>query len=131
MNSRKLGIGQSEDNMNFSGICWYCHWGWSKPVAEIYLAAVEKLGGDDIELRDGISHVIWEDENFHLAESQLEKFDSYQHRTGIDELAIVKWSLEELVKIPLDIRCPEPDDYEGENPQDYPPKDDVKMVKVR
>ena len=26
--------------------CWYCHWGWPEPVAQIYLAAVAALGGD-------------------------------------------------------------------------------------
>jgi len=24
------------------GICWYCHWGWAKPVADIYDEALFK-----------------------------------------------------------------------------------------
>lgn len=29
------------------GICWYCYWGWPKPVADIFLAAKAALNGDD------------------------------------------------------------------------------------
>lgn len=110
------------------GICWYCHWGWSKPVADIYLAALEKLGGDCTPLNFGPAHIVWEDENWDSVDWSLENFDKYGGRFTSDELAVVRWSLEELKKIPLQEREIEPEDYDDEHPEKYPPT--IETVKI-
>ncbi|GAH80793.1 unnamed protein product, partial [marine sediment metagenome] len=55
--------------------CWYCHWGWAKPVAEIYTAALAALDGDSSLLEYGPSHIVWADENWDWAERSLENFE--------------------------------------------------------
>ena len=47
--------------------CWWCHWGWPKPIADIYDDCVERLGGDEGPLLWGPAHVVWADENWELA----------------------------------------------------------------
>ena len=106
-------------------ICWYCYWGWAKPVAEIYKKALEKLDGNWGLLHFGPSHLVWEDENFDSAEWCLEHFDDYTEGYTKEEAAVVKWSLQELVKIPIKQRCIEPEDYDGEHPENYPPDCEV------
>lgn len=110
------------------GICWYCYWGWAKPVADIYQEALRRLDGDDFPLKFSGSHIVWEDENFDLAEGCLEHFKEHNDDYSEEDLAIVRWSLEELVKLPLDIRCPEPEDYDDEHPELFPPT--IEVVKV-
>ena len=112
-------------------ICWYCHWGWYKPVAEIYNKAVVKLNGHAEPLHYGPSHVVWDDENFDSAEFCLENFDRYIGDYSNADLKIVRESLEELAKIPLDVRCPEPDNYDGEHPELYPPPKDIEMIRIK
>ncbi len=111
------------------GICWYCYWGWSKPVAAIYKKALDALCGWEGPLHFGPSHLVWEDENFGSAEWCLAHFDEYKRDYTVAELTIVKQSLEDLAKLPLDIRCVEPEDYEGEHPELFPPPIDIEMVK--
>jgi hypothetical protein len=121
-------------------ICWYCHWGWAKPVAEIYKRAFEdlkKLPGDAyIALNYGPAHVVWADENFDSAEWCLKDFDNwcaeYQTKVDLDDeqLAIVKRSLEELAAMPLTEReAGPPDDYDDEHPENYPPTVEVENVR--
>ncbi|MFA5714370.1 MAG: hypothetical protein WC998_01345 [Candidatus Paceibacterota bacterium] len=112
-------------------ICWYCHWGWSKPVAELYKKHANAFNGDFIPLHFGPAHIVWEDENFDTESIQwcLDNFDLYKGDYSENELAIVRQSLEEMLKLPEEIRCVEPDDYDHENPDKYPPK--VEMEKIR
>lgn len=109
------------------GICWYCHWGWAKPVAEIYEEALRRLDGYDSPLHFGPAHIVWEDENFDSAEWCLENFEKYKGDYAPEELEIVRWSLEELAKLPMSVREIIPDDYDDEHPELYPPK--VEVVK--
>ena len=113
------------------GICWYCHWGWNKPVADIFKEAVEKLDSD-MPLRYGPAHIVWEDENWetHHINWCLEHFDEYKGENSKEELRVVKWSLEELLKVPEEERCIEPEDYDGNHPQNFPPPKEIEMVKV-
>ena len=111
------------------GLCWYCYWGWPRPVADIYRNAMGKLDGDDSPLLYGPSHVVWADENFHSAEWCLEHFDEYKEDYSDDDLAIVKQSLEELAALPIEVRCVEPEDYDDEHPELYPPPDEIEMIK--
>ena len=115
------------------GTCWYCHWGWSKPVANIYKRAVADLGGNSNPLHYSASHVVWEDENFHLAEDCLKHFDELNENFNNDktELEIVRQSLKELAALPLDIKCVEPEGYRDDpnnDPQSFPPPNGCEMV---
>lgn len=101
-------------------ICWYCYWGWPKPVAEIYREALNRLGGNESPLDYGPSHIVWADENFDSVEWCLEHFDECRRDYTDEELAVVRWSLEEMAKIPLEIRNPWPEDYDGEHPENFP-----------
>lgn len=109
-------------------VCWYCYWGWAKPVAEIYLKALEDLGGNGSSLHSGPAHIVWEDENFGSAEWCLEHFDEYSEGHSDAYLEIVRESLEKLAALPLEVRCVEPADYDGEHPELYPPL--VEMIKM-
>jgi hypothetical protein len=119
------------------GICWYCYWGWPKASQNIFDKAVEKLGGDDSPLLFGPSHVVWEDENFcdRSIRDCLDYFGPFLERTPdrFDEfqLSVVRWSLEELLKVPEEIRCCEPEDYDEENPKNFPPPDGIEMARKR
>jgi len=110
------------------GICWYCYWGWPKSVAEIYKQAIDKLGGDSDPLHYGPAHIVWDDENFDSAEWCLEHFAEYKGDWTDSDLDIVRWSLVELAKLPMNIREIVPGDYDDEHPENYPP--DVEVVKV-
>ena len=105
--------------------CWYCYWGWAKPVAEIYLRALADLGGNEIPLDYGPGHIVWGDENFDSAEWCLEHFDEYADGLSEHEKRVVRRSLEELVALPMEVRCVEPEDYDGEHPENYPPAVEV------
>lgn len=102
--------------------CYYCYWGWSKPVYDIYKEAVKLLGGADSVLHFGPSHIVWEDENWDSAKWCLEHFEEYSGPYSKEELDVCRWSLEELEKVPLELRCIEPEDYDGEHPELFPPK---------
>lgn len=111
-------------------ICWHCHWGWSKPVANIYHEAVKKLGAWE-PLHFSAGHIVWEDENWDCVEDCLRRFDEWKNTKYTKEQnEIVRWSLEELSKIPLEIRDPCPDDYDGKHPENFPPPDSITMVKI-
>lgn len=111
-------------------ICWYCHWGWAAPVAEIYRQAVYKLEENETPLHYGPAHIVWSDENWDSVDWCLEHFDENKGENSEADLAVVRWSLEELAKLPLDQIEIEPEDYDGENPEKYPPPPGVEVVKV-
>lgn len=115
--------------VNFSYCCWYCYWGWAKPVADIYMRAAEMM--DDVRLLHyGPAHVVWEDENWDSAEWCIQHFDEHKEDYDPSDLEVVRWSLFELTKLPPEIREIEPKDYDGVNPQNYPPAEGVEVVKV-
>jgi hypothetical protein len=94
---------------------------------EIYKEGIKKAGWSAMHF--GPAHVVWEDENFEHAESCLRDFDKYAKNLTKEEQAGVRWSLEELSKVSLESRCPEPKEYDGEHPELYPPAKNIKMVK--
>jgi hypothetical protein len=109
------------------GICWYCYWGWAKPVADIYDEALAKLGGDDSALKFGRSHIVWEDENWEDENIDFCLNEADRGRFTEEEDAIVIESLRKLRALPEEVRCCEPEDYDDEHPSDYPPT--VEVVK--
>lgn len=121
------------------GICWYCSWGWPKPVADIY-DKYEAIAGESA-MRYGPAHCTWADENFEreLVQSELDGFDEHVSkwnwedractiaRHSPEELAAVKQSLVELLSLPDDVLVPRPD-YDDEHPADFPPPADFEML---
>lgn len=108
------------------GVCWWCHWGWPKPIQDIYAAALLKLEGNSSPLRYGPAHIVWEDENWDSAQWCLDHFDEFRGKHSEEDLAVVRWSLEELLKVDKKFTLV-PEGYAGENPQDYPPPSDWVM----
>lgn len=104
--------------------CWYCHWGWAKAVQAIYDEFVEELG-DNNAMHYGPAHIVWEDENFdddsirHCLAHEWSA-DAYPHCSQ-EEFAVVRRSLEKLMTVPESVRCCEPEEYDGEHPDRFPP----------
>ena len=73
----------------------------SDKAKAIFNAAWEKLNGDIDSLTDGVAHIVWDDYNVEDSYIKycLEKIE--RERVILD---VVKWSLEELLKIPEDER---------------------------
>jgi hypothetical protein len=115
-------------------LCWFCYWGWPKVIDDIYQQALSKLDGDEKPLCFGPAHVVWEDENFDSAEWCLENFDKYSQGHSEQELAVVKWSLEELAKVPMSTRTvareynDAVDADQDVHPKDYPPPKGMEMA---
>ena len=107
------------------GICWYCHWGWPKAIKNIYEQATEKLDGDTSPLNFGPAHIVWEDENWGSVQWCIDHFDEYSKDFSEHEKSVVMWSLQELLKLPEHVLNAEPDDYDDEHPENYPPPSDV------
>ena len=105
------------------GICWYCTWGWSKPVVEIYQRFAPVAGW--AAMHYGAAHIVWDDENFERehVQSCLDDFDKYKrdYCTPAENDA-VRESLIALLALPDDVLAPCPDDYDNENPSAYPPR---------
>lgn len=113
------------------GICWYCYWGWSKPVADIYTRFVAVAG--ESAMHYGPAHIVWDDENFERECVQycVDGFDAddahwNDGRHTRDELEAVRQSLFALLALPDAELAPMPEDYDDEHPADYPPA--VEMV---
>ena len=115
------------------GICWYCWWGWPKSVADIYERALAALDGDESELLYGPGHIVWADENF--AREHVEwclhegEAGEYWHDYATDKSKkIVLDSLRELLALPDSILDSVPEEYDGENPERYPPPSPIPFV---
>ena len=105
--------------------CWYCHWGWSVPVAAIYREALAELGGDMMPLHYGPAHIVWEDDNFRDEDVKwcLNEliFNRARYDYSDEQITVVRRSLEALLEIPETIRCCEPAGYDGARPERFPP----------
>lgn len=134
MNRQDMAANLQTDN-RFNGskkmICWFCYWGWPLAVYEIYKRALDALHGDARPLLYGPGHVVWADENFGHAQSCLDIFDQCRWLDDYSNevWAIVRRSLEELAALPDEAWDVEPEDYDGEHPENYPPAAGVVMVK--
>ena len=70
----------------------------------IYDEAAKRLDGDTEPLDYGPAHIVWDDDNYDSAEYCLQTFDEMQYKYTPEQLAVVRWSLQELAKIPIGIR---------------------------
>ncbi len=75
------------------------------------------------------AHIVWNDENFDSAELCIENFDRYGGDYSDGELAIVRQSLEELARLPLDVKCIWPEDYDDMHPELFPPPVGIKTMR--
>lgn len=110
-------------------MCYWCYWGWPKPIRDIYDDCEQRAG--ESAMLYGPGHVVWADENWGSAWSCLDYFDQWvrlwnydrgKDRFTAEQLAVVRESLERLVAVPEEFkREPEGYDDENENPADYPP----------
>lgn len=116
--------------------CWYCHWGWPKPVHDIYVKYRALLGDDYEALEEGPAHIVWGDENFedfaiyHCL--SLCKNPSRSQHFGYSGavLPLVTASLEELLTIPEEQRCIVPEGYDGVDPSQFPPPKGVEVARI-
>lgn len=106
-------------------ICWYCYWGWAEPVAALFIEMVARLGGWYEGLTNGPAHIVWADENFDDGSIAycLAKCEAPDAREDYSpqQIAACRESLFKLKAIPEHVRCCVPADYDGENPENFPP----------
>lgn len=112
--------------------CYNNYWGWPKPVADIYkkygamLDPENPLSGQD--LLETLCHVVWSDENFDQWESTLKTWDvDPDYYCSVDQEKIAKQSLVELGALDPDVRDYVHPDYDGAQPENYPPE--IEFVK--
>lgn len=111
--------------------CWYCYWGWPKQVYDIGKKHEDRLA--DSELAYGPGHVVWSDENFDTAiiEACIRDAEEYRGDLSDAEFSIHVESLRELLTVPEEIRCCEPEAYDGEGDTSLvPPPVGIEMVKA-
>lgn len=108
------------------GMCWYCYWGWPRVVRDIFSDAKFALGGDENPLIFGPSHIVWEEENFDddsiewcINEATVENCQKYELPPF--QMGVISASLKRLLAVQPHVRACEPQDYDGENPENYPP----------
>ena len=78
-------------------------YGYPKEICDIFDRAVKMLGGDEMPLLFGPSHLVWEDGN--MADEHIDfclRYDTGELTKK--EVKVVHWSLHELKKIPLHVR---------------------------
>ena len=91
--------------------------------------AKKDLDGDAMPLHFGPAHVVWEDENFDCAQACLEDFERNRSDWSDVELAVVRRSLEQLAALSQSDWDVQPDTYDGEHPENFPPAMGVEMVR--
>ena len=106
-------------------MCWYCYWGWSKAVRDVYNKYIEIAG--DSAMHYGAAHIVWDNENFERCHVQwcLDNFEKHRREDCTnEENEAVKQSLIDLLKLPDNILSPMPEEYEAgdSGPENYPPQ---------
>ena len=101
-------------------MCYWCHWGWPKPIRDIYDGCVARVG--ESPLLYGPAHIVWADENWESAQWCLDHFNEYKRDYTEDELKIVRESLEKLLVTPDEYKT-EPGGYNEckHDPANFPP----------
>lgn len=101
-------------------LCYWCYWGWPKPLRDIYNHALKRLHGLADPLLFGPAHLVWEDENFDQAQWCLKHFNQKQYDYSTEQLQIVKESLQQVAKLPNYLKQP-PDNFDDQHPENFPP----------
>lgn len=84
--------------------CYWCKYGWPKPIWDIYRDAMANLDGDASPLLWGPAHIVWEDENFDSARWCLDNFETYAGDLSDHERAVVRESLVQLLAVPSEYK---------------------------
>jgi hypothetical protein len=110
------------DDKEYGGECYWCWWGWPKPILDIYNDCLAKLDGNKGPLHFGPAHLVWEDENWDLVQFCLDHFDEFSFDLTEHELAVVRESLARLLAVPDEYKSP-PDGFDEDknSPGDFPP----------
>lgn len=122
-----------EGRIKKMSICWYCYWGWAKSVFNIYRDALFKLkkrGSSESPMHFGPAHIVWEDEDWNSVDWCLENFDKHRSDYSDSELRVVRWSLMKLKRLSPEERDPEPEEYDGESPEKFPPEVEVEFPHI-
>ena len=114
-------------------MCWYCYYGWPKPIADIYDKYLP-LAGHSV-MHYGPAHIVWEDENFAREHVQwcLDHFEEYRHPDGTDtEHEALRSSLREMLALP-DSVLEAGEAYMSADGdariEDYPPPTGMEMIR--
>ena len=104
-------------------MCYWCFWGWPKPIRDIYDDCAKRLGSE-LPLLYGPGHVVWSDENWRSAQACLDHFDEWQGGYSANDLPIIRESLERLIEVPDEYKT-EPNGFDAarHDPADFPPPD--------
>lgn len=110
-------------------ICYYCHWGWPREIAEIYIKAARLLNGDTDLLEYGPAHIVWCDENF---DDDAVNWCLYKDTLAYDltkkQEGIIIQSLRDLLEVNHTKRQ-WPDYFDvDDDPSKYPPPSDWDCV---
>jgi hypothetical protein len=92
-------------------------------IYDKYLA----VAGEDA-MHYGAAHIVWDDENFDrgCVQACLDDFERWKRDDCTDEQnEAVRQSLLDMLALPDDQREVEPDDYDGEHPDNFPPTCEV------
>jgi hypothetical protein len=118
--------------MNNRGLCWYCYWGWPKPIADIYDKYAAIIGSHALEY--GRAHVVWADENFDDESIRLCIERLRDPEDDADDDALVVETLRALALVPREMR--EADEHVGydndspeHHPKNFPPPPEWVMVR--
>lgn len=108
-------------------VCWFCHYGWPKPIADIYDRHIKVAG--ESAMHYGPAHIVWDDENFERKHVQwsLDHFDEHRGDHTDEELSAVRASLVELLALPDSVLDPVPD-FDGDDVERFPPPPGMEMV---
>jgi len=113
------------------GECWYCHWGWHPRVQAVYDRyarliddANDKFHGvrdGENALKYGNGHIVWADENFERHHVEWSAKQAFRPEVALLESMLVRRSLRELLRLPDSVLESKPLDYDGRDPEKYPP----------
>lgn len=99
-------------------------------LVELYIQRGCEAAGD-MAMEFGPAHVVWSDENFDTASIESCLSDPEVGDLTPAERVAVLQSLRELLAVPEEIRCCEPEDYDGEHPANFPPPEGLVMRRKR
>ena len=113
-------------------VCWFCHYGWPAPVADIYDRYIDTAG--EGAMHYGPAHIVWEDENFGRQHVQwsLDHFDECRYDGTDEENEAVRQSLIALLALPDGVREPLEwrayEDSRGGNIEDFKPSQEMRRT---
>ena len=102
---------------------------------DVYQEFAGPNGRDEDVLDYGPGYSVWSNENFdtesinHCIEWALAHPTTWKDRLTNNGYWIAIKSLRKLLEVPEEIRCCEPDNYDGENPALFPPPAGFVMIR--